>query len=60
VCILPTLTGRSFKKCDISNEPDGMEDNCLWDKDPDHMNSTNDDKISGKEYMQSIFYLALE
>jgi hypothetical protein len=45
------LTGRSFKKCGIPDELDGMEDTCLWDMDPDHMNSTNEDKTSGKEYM---------
>jgi hypothetical protein len=56
--IFHPLISRSLKKCGISHEPDGMEDNCLWDSDPDHMNSVND-KSRGRGYMWSIAYLAL-
>jgi hypothetical protein len=31
----PDLIEKSFKKCGISNKLDGMDDDYLWDSDPD-------------------------
>jgi hypothetical protein len=51
-CILPALIEKSFKKCGISDKLDGSEDDCLWDSDPDHASSVDDnDKSSGEEYL---------
>jgi hypothetical protein len=51
--ILPTLIEKSFKNCGISNKLDGTEDDYLWDSDPSHTSSVddNDDKSSRKEYL---------
>lgn len=34
---------RAFKKCSISNELDGTEDDCIWEEDSDKEGSTTDD-----------------
>jgi hypothetical protein len=49
---LPTFIEKSFKKCGI-NKLSGMEDGYLWDNDPDHANSVDndDDESSRKEYL---------
>jgi hypothetical protein len=44
------LIEKSFKKCGISNKLNGMEDDYLWDTDPDHVSSV-DDKSSKEEYL---------
>jgi hypothetical protein len=50
--ILLAFIEKSFKKCDISNKFDGTEDDYLWDSDPDHASSVDDDdKSSGEEYL---------
>jgi hypothetical protein len=49
--ISPTLIEKSFKKYGISNKLDGMEDDYLWDSDPDHTNSVDDDESSREEYL---------
>jgi hypothetical protein len=51
-CISPALIEKSFKKCSISNNLDGIEDDYLWDSDPDHVSSVDDDdESSGEEYL---------
>jgi hypothetical protein len=51
--ISPTLMEKSFKKCGISNKLDGMEDDYLWDSDPNHVSSVDDDddESSREEYL---------
>jgi hypothetical protein len=47
---LPALIEKSIKKCGISNKLDGMEDDYLWDSDPDHRSSVDDDDdVSSRE-----------
>jgi hypothetical protein len=48
--ILPTLIEKSFKKCSISNTLDGTKDDYLWDSDPDHASSVNDERCR-EEYL---------
>jgi hypothetical protein len=50
--ILPTLIENNFK-CGISNKHGGIDDDYLWDSDPDHTNSVDDDdnKSSIEEYL---------
>jgi hypothetical protein len=52
-CISPALIEKSFKKCGISNKLNGTEDDYLWDSDPDHTSSVdnNDDESSREEYL---------
>jgi hypothetical protein len=57
--ILPTLVGRSFKKCGIPNELDGMEDNCLWDTNPNHTSLTKMTKAVKKNNCKVYFILIL-
>jgi hypothetical protein len=45
------LIEKSFKKCGISNKLDVTEDDYLWDSDPNHMRSVDDDKSSREEYL---------
>jgi hypothetical protein len=54
VRISPALIEKSFKKCGISNKLDGMEDDYLWDSDPVHASSVDnddDDESSREEYL---------
>jgi hypothetical protein len=55
-CISPTLIEKSFKKCSISNKLNGTDDDYLWDTDPNHMSSgeDDDDESSRKEYMYNF------
>jgi hypothetical protein len=50
------LIEKSFKKCGISNRLDGTEDDSLWDIDPDHASSVDDDddKSSREEHLYVI------
>jgi hypothetical protein len=54
--ISPVLIEMSLKKCGISNELDGTEDDYLWDSDPDHVCSVGDDDYKGgrEEYLHVI------
>jgi hypothetical protein len=49
--ILPALIEKSFKKCSISNKLNGTEDDYLWDSDPNHASSVDDDESSREEYL---------
>jgi hypothetical protein len=51
--ITPTVIEKSFKKCGISNKLDGTKDDYLWDNDPDHMGSVDDehDESRREEYL---------
>jgi hypothetical protein len=51
--ILPGLIEKNFKKCSISNKLNGTEDDYLWDSDPDHASSVddNDNESSREEYL---------
>lgn len=40
--ISPSLVEKSFKKCSISNQLDGTEDDCLWNSESDNENSGDD------------------
>jgi hypothetical protein len=42
-CISPRLIEESFKKCGVSNNPDGSEDDFIWHSDDDRMSCTYDD-----------------
>jgi hypothetical protein len=44
--ILRTLAEKNFKKCCISNELTDTGCNYLWDTDPDHMSSDDNDNKS--------------
>jgi hypothetical protein len=52
--ILPALTEKSFKKCGTSNKLNGTEDDYLWDSDPIHVSSVDDDddESSREEYLK--------
>jgi hypothetical protein len=48
------LIKKSFKKCGIPNKLDGMEDDYLWDSDPDNVSTVDDDdddESSREEYL---------
>jgi hypothetical protein len=47
------LIEKSFKKCGISSKFDGTEDDYVWDTDPDHASSVDDDddKSRREEYL---------
>jgi hypothetical protein len=47
------LIEKSFKKCGISNKLNGTENDYLWDSDPNHVSSVDDDdnKRGREEYL---------